>query len=110
MEWGGKGGDMKAYWAENKNARNTELCFTCKVEKSTSASLRFIVKDVYNVFVNGQFIQYGPARAAKGYARVETLDLAPYLTKKENVLCVYVQSNYTRTLCFALEKPLFAVP
>ena len=99
---------MQARWAENKNARNTELCFTCKLAKSDSAILRFIAKDVYNVFVNGQFVQYGPARAAKGYARVEMLSLAPYLTKEENVLCVYVQSNYTRTLCFALEKPLFA--
>ena len=99
---------MQAYWAENKNERNTELCFTCKVAKSASATLRFIAKDVYNVFINGQFVQYGPARAAKGYARVENLSLAPYLTEETNVLCVYVQSNYTRTLCFALEKPLFA--
>ena len=99
---------MQARWAEGKDARNTELCFTCKVGKYDMAELRFIAKDVYNVYVNGQFIQYGPARAAKGYARVERLPLAPYLTEQENVLCVYVQSNYTRTLCFALEKPLFA--
>ena len=99
---------MQARWAEGKNARNTELCFTCTVGKLAGATMRFIAKDIYNVFINGEFIQYGPARAAKGYARVEKLDLTPYLTEEENRLCVYVQSNYTRTLCFALEKPLFA--
>lgn len=99
---------MQARWAEGENARNTELCFTCTVRKYAAATLRFIAKDVYNVYVNGAFVQYGPARAAKGYARVDELSLTPYLTKEENVLCVYVQSNYTRTLCFALEKPLFA--
>lgn len=88
---------MQARWAEGKNARNTELCFTCTLGKLAGATMRFIAKDIYNVFINGEFIQYGPARAAKGYARVETLDLTPYLTEEENRLCVYVQSNYTRT-------------
>ena len=99
---------MQARWAENKWMRNTELCFVCKVGQFENAEFVFIAKDIYNLYINGEFIQYGPARAAKGYAREERVDLAPYLTKKENVICVYVQSNNTSTLCFALEKPLFA--
>ena len=99
---------MQARWAENKFVRNIELCFVCKVGQLDNARFVFVAKDIYNLYINGEFIQYGPARAAKGYAREEHVDLAPYLTKKENVICVYVQSNYTRTLCFALEKPLFA--
>ena len=99
---------MQARWAENKRERNTELCFWCKVKKTPSATLRFIAKDIYNLYINGQFIQYGPARAAKGYARLEAVSLSPYLTQEENVICVYVQSHYTRTLCFALEQPVFA--
>lgn len=99
---------MQARWAENKWMRNTELCFVCKVGQFENADFVFIAKDIYNLYINGEFIQYGPARAAKGYAREEHVDLTPYLTQKENVICVYVQSNYTSTLCFALEKPLFA--
>lgn len=99
---------MQARWAENKFMRNTELCFVCKVGQFENAEFVFIAKDIYNLYINGEFIQYGPARAAKGYARKECVDLVPYLTEKENVICVYVQSNYTSTLCFALEKPLFA--
>lgn len=99
---------MQARWAENKFMRNTELCFVCTVGEYERADFVFIAKDIYNLYINGRFIQYGPARAAKGYAREERVELTPYLTEKENVICVYVQSNYTRTLCFALEEPLFA--
>lgn len=100
--------NMQARWAENKWMRNTEMCFTCTLAQCTDATLSFVAKDVYNLYINGQFIQYGPARAAKGYARVETVELAPYLTQEENVICVYVQAFGTKTLCFALEQPLFA--
>ncbi len=99
---------MQARWAENQFERNTELCFVCRIEKCEDAELVFIAKDVYNLYINGQFIQYGPARAAKGYAREERVALGQYLTQAENIISVYVQSNYTKTLCFALEKPMFA--
>lgn len=99
---------MQARWAENKFEKNTELCFVCTLQKTASATLRFIARDVYNLYINGEFVQYGPARAAKGYARVEETELGQYLTREENTVCVYVQSNNTRTLCFAWEPPLFA--
>lgn len=99
---------MKARWAKGKTQRNTELCFVCTVGQYASAELAFIAKDVYNLYVNGVFVCYGPARAAKHYARVERIDLSGYLTQAENTISVYVQSNYTKTLCFALEEPLFA--
>jgi alpha-L-rhamnosidase len=99
---------MQARWAENKFTKNTELCFTVTLGNLADAQLRFIAKDIYNLFINGEFVQYGPARAAKGYAREEKLLLDKYLTKEENVICIYVQYNDTKTLCFAWEKPVFA--
>lgn len=98
---------MQTRWAENKFERNTELCFVCTLGKFPNASLRFIARDVYNLYINGEFVQYGPARAAKGYARVEEVALGQYLIKEENVISLYVQSNNTKTLCFAWEPPLF---
>lgn len=98
---------MRAFWGENCYRRNVELCFVKKIEKSKEVRLKMIAKDLYNVYVNGKFVHYGPARAAKGYARVDELVLDGYLTKAENEICVYVQSNFAASLCFALEKPLF---
>lgn len=98
---------MRAFWAENCYRKNIELCFVKKIEKSKDVCLHIIAKDLYNIYVNGEFVHYGPARAAKGYARVDALILDRYLTKSENEICVYVQSNFAASLCFALEKPLF---
>ncbi len=99
---------MRACWADIQTMQNTELCFVCTVERYAAAEFVFIARDVYNLYINGEFVQYGPARAAKGYAREERVELGKYLTQDKNVICVYVQSNYTKTLCFAYEKPLFA--
>lgn len=99
---------MKARWAEGKNVKNIELCFVCTLGKTSAAELVFIAKDIYNLYINGEFVQYGPARAAKGYAREERVALDSYLTKEENVISLYVQCNNTKTLCFAWEKPVFA--
>ena len=98
---------MRAFWAENCCNKNTELCFTITVPKSTNAEIYIIAKDVYNLFINGVFVHYGPARAAKNYARVDRISIDRYLKKQNNIISVYVQANNTSSLCFALEKPLF---
>ena len=72
---------MRAFWAENCYRRNVELCFVKKIEKHSDTRLKIIAKDLYNVYINGVFAHYGPARAAKGYARVDELLLDSYLTK-----------------------------
>lgn len=98
---------MDVCWADIPLEPNTELCFVCKIPKATAAELALAAKDTYNLYVNGKFVQYGPARAAKGYARVERVRLDEYLTETENRICVYVQSNYTKALNVAEERPLF---
>lgn len=98
---------MKVFWGKNCDDMNTELCFVLRVQKHRDAVLRIIAKDVYNIFINGIFVHYGPARAAKGYARIDELNLGKYLTQEDNLITVYVQSLNTYTLCFAKEKPLF---
>lgn len=98
---------MKAYWGKEKRERNTELCFVLELEKSADARIDVIAKDVYNLYVNGKFVHYGPTRAAKGYARVDRLGIGKYLTEETNVVSAYVISTRTRTLCYPNEEPLF---
>ena len=98
---------MKTFWAVDKFERNTELCFYCRIPKAENTTISLVAKDVYNLFVNGRFVCYGPARAAKGYARVDEIDIAPFLTEENNLVQVYVQSCKTATICFPCEEPLF---
>ena len=58
---------MRAIWAKDSFQQNTELCFYIKIGRYENASLKIVAKDVYNLYINGNFVAYGPARAAKGY-------------------------------------------
>ena len=101
--------NLQTVWGDVPEEPNVELCFSCHIEQYEDVTIEFIAKDIYNLFVNGQFVAYGPGRAAKGYSRIERLDISPFLTKEEDLILVYVQSNETNTLCLPKEKPLFGV-
>ena len=36
----------------------------------------------YQVYINGEFVFFGPARAGRGYYRVDKLPIGKYLTEK----------------------------
>lgn len=99
---------LHAVWAKTAENKNIELCFSCSVGQSKSTEMEWIAKDTYNLYVNGKFVAYGPSRAAKGYSRMDRMDLTGYLTERENRIQVYVQANGTTSLCSAKEQPLFA--
>lgn len=99
--------NFNCVWADPGERKNVELRFSCYVKKSPDITIELIARDIYNLFVNGRFVAYGPSRGAKGYCRVDRLDISPYLTEENNLICVYVQSNYTNSLCYAKEEPLF---
>ena len=44
----------------------------------------------YRLYVNGRFVCMGPARAAKGYARVDVLELEKYGREGENDIEIQV--------------------
>lgn len=92
---------MKAYWIENSDRKNYEICITKKVRRANKASISLIAQYTYNLFVNGHFVCYGPARTAGGYARVDHIDISSFLTEEENIISVYCLSVETKTLCFA---------
>lgn len=100
--------DLQTVWCEGIEP-NVELKFCCYIKKQQKVIAQWIAKDIYNLFINGKFIAYGPARAAKGYARVETMELDKYLTEENNKIEIYVQSNYTNLLCHTKEEPYLGI-
>lgn len=100
---------MRTYWADIPQRYNTECCFVCTLPTMQSVEMRWVAKDIYNLYINGKFVQYGPVRAAKGYARVEKINLDEYLTAPNNKIAIYVQSNATKALQLAEESPIFGV-
>ena len=71
--------------------KNVTALFSCEPQcKSGAATLRLTGATRYRVYLNGEFVHYGPARAAHGCARVDELQLQLDIDAK---LDIYVSSS-----------------
>lgn len=77
---------------------NINKCDSCVLAAAGSSS--------FVILVNGQLVAHGPARAAHGFYRVDEYELAPYLTKDENVLEIRVAGYNINTFQY-LDQPSF---
>ena len=77
---------------------NVFAAFRAKIGKAENAVLRVTAFSFYRATVNGKFVGFGPARTAKGYARVDELSLDAYLTDGENEVVIEVAGYNCRAL------------
>ena len=63
-----------------------------------TAALRVTACTFYRAFLNGQFLCHGPARAAHGFARIDTVDLSGRLEAGRNCLAIEVAGYCEPTL------------
>lgn len=100
---------MKTVWAKDRiEIKNDELCFVLAVKKPRrNAVIKLIGRDIYNLYVNGEFVSYGPARAGHGYVREEERDITEYLTREKNIIAVDIVNYHTVSLDLVNEYPLF---
>ena len=68
--------------------------------------LRLIGSSLYRVFLNGQFLAHGPARAAHDYFRLDELDITGKLAVGENLLALEV-AGYNVNSYYLLDQPAF---
>ncbi len=85
---------------------NHSLKFVSDIEKSKNAFLRICGYTGYQVFINGEFIHFGPARAGRGYYRVDEIDISKYLTTTDNIVTVISTGYYCDTFEW-LKEPSF---
>lgn len=95
-------------WAADMgNEKNCELSFRVCMEKAGGAELRVAASGEYQLVVNGRFAAFGPAKTARGFFKVDVLDLTPYLTEARNVVVLNVLC--ARINSFSLQdQPSFA--
>lgn len=97
----------KPVWAENREKElNLWLDYTCSFNKGKDNTLSLTGSSAYNVFVNGTFVFFGPARCAHGYYRVDDFDLTPFLKDGENELLIKV-AGYNCNSFYHLDQPSF---
>ena len=68
-------------WGNYKNSTdklNRQLVFRETLENFDGVVLNIAASDFYRLTVGGKFVGFGPARTAKGYARVDSYDLTEF--------------------------------
>ena len=88
-------------WGEGKSKEiNCSLWFQTSIEKSDNTVLRIAGSNDYQIFINGQFCFYGPARAGRGYYRVDEIDIGKYLCKTQNNIEILANAYNIDNFCF----------
>ena len=99
---------MQAIWAKNlSEEKNITITLQYTLIPDADAVLYLSASNLYRLFVNGELIGYGPARAAHGYSRLDRYSLAKW-AGKETVLSVEVHSANVNTYYVVDEHPFFA--
>lgn len=94
----------KPIWAKGmEEEMNLTLRFEATVGALHDAQLYVTAATFYRVFVNGKFLAFGPARTAKGYARVDVLPLEGLADNAENHICMEVTAYNCRSLSTCLQ-------
>ena len=97
---------MKAIWAEGlSQEKNVTISFQLRLQVQKPLTLRMAASNLYRLFVNGDLIGYGPARAAEGYARVDEYIIPE---AEETFLSVDVYSAQINSYYHMEEAPFFA--
>lgn len=105
----------KPIWLEGlEKEMNLQAGFKAKLtkEQGKTYQLKIAVAYLYRLFINGEFVCYGPARAAHGYARVDRVDITSRLSEGENIVAIetvgynvnsYYLINQTAFVCCEVE-------
>lgn len=88
----------KPIFAKGKSEElNVYAVFKATSDSLEGVDLKLTAASFYQVFVNGKFVGFGPARTAKGYARMDVLPLEKYATDGKNEIVIGVAGYYCRS-------------
>lgn len=101
-------------WVDHRTSyekQNRTLVFKEELPSLDGVTLRIAAADFYRLTVNGEFVGWGPARTAKGYARVDEYELSalPAADKGINMIAIEV-AGITARASARSDSRLFSVP
>lgn len=73
-----------------------------------SVKANIAARTFYKLYINGVFVSYGPARAAHEHARIDEIDITPYLRTGTNHFAAEVVCYTKQALCGTGENGFFA--
>ena len=86
-------------WLEGRSREmNSQATFKASVKDLSGKSIYITAATYFQLFVNGRFVHYGPARTAKYHARVDVIDLSKYNDEGGNEIVIHVAGYYNNCL------------
>lgn len=83
----------KPIFAKGKSLeKNTSLLLKTQIGPLSNVIMRMAGHCSYRIFINGQFVFFGPARAGRDHYRVDELPIGKYLTEAKNDISVILNS------------------
>ena len=109
----GQAADLKfgtvPVWAEGRTTeRNLTLGFRVSFDGAKAATLRYSASSIARVWLNGEFLCYGPARGPHGIDRVDEISLKGRVKDGKNVLAFEV-AGYNVESFYLLNEPAYLV-
>lgn len=77
-----------------------------KTDKTASVVLCLTGATIYRVFLNGEFVHFGPARGPHGFFRIDELDLSAKVVEGRNLLAIEVVGYNCPSYAY-LDQPSF---
>ena len=75
-------------------------------DKSDNAKLTIATSGIYRLWLNGEFVGHGPARAGHGYFRADKWDLSKKLKEGNNIVAIEV-AGYNVNSFYIIDQPSF---
>jgi len=99
-------------WGSYKNDSeklNRHLIFREGVKSLDGVTIQIAAAYFYRLTVNGNFVGFGPARTAKGYARVDAYDLSKIKAadNRENEIVIEVAGYHCKSLSTVFQDSFF---
>ena len=96
-------------WAEGREKEmNLNLGFRASftAEAGQEVGVKIAAATLYRIYVNGNFVGSGPARAAHGYFRIDEYPVGQFTKEGENILAIEV-AGYNVNSFYTLDQPSF---
>jgi len=96
-------------WAEGREKEmNLTLGFrgVFNAGQRSETILRVAASTVYRIFLNGEFVGSGPARAGHGFFRVDQYDVTDRAMEGENIVAIEV-AGYNVNSYYTMDQPSF---
>lgn len=97
----------KPIWVENRETEiNCRVQFKAFIPFAENAFIHIATSGIYQLWINGKFVSYGPARAGRGHFRMENLEITDYLKEGDNAVVIEVAGYYCKSF-YVQQQPSF---